>query len=192
MITLDELPETFSYSEARRHGLSDRRLYGLRDDGLIESLGRGLYRRTDAPAADIDLLEISRKAPRATLCLASALARHDLTDLIPAAIDIALPRGTRRPVVETPVTWHHFARETFDLGREEFRPDAGTSIGLYNAERCIVDAFRLRHREGPDLANQALRKWLSRQGAQPSALLSMARHFPHAEPALRTALEILL
>ncbi|KUL40718.1 hypothetical protein [Actinoplanes awajinensis] len=56
-------------------GLSDRQLYRLRDDGAIEAVGRGLFRRTDADLlADIDLLEIARRAPLATVCLTSALA----------------------------------------------------------------------------------------------------------------------
>lgn len=187
------LGETFTYTDARRHGLSDRKLYALRDQGSIEAIGRGLYRLADADLpADIDLLEVSWRAPRATLCLATALARHGLTDLIPASIDIALPRGTRQPSTQAPVTWHLFHRDTFQIGRDKLPLDARTSIGLYNPERSIIDAFRLRHREGSDLAYTALRRWLDLPGAAPRTLLAMARHFPQAAPSLRHALEILL
>ncbi|GIH72383.1 type IV toxin-antitoxin system AbiEi family antitoxin domain-containing protein [Sphaerimonospora thailandensis] len=189
---LAHLPATFTYSFARRQGLSNRRLYRLRDCQLIESLGRGLYRRCDAADVDIDLLEIAYRAPDATLCLTSALARHNLTDAIPASIDIALPRGQRRPRTQAPVAWHLFSPATFSIGRETLRLDAEISIGIYAAERCIIDAFRLRHREGSDLAHEALRRWLRLPGTQPAQLLRMARNFPHAEPALRTALEVLL
>jgi hypothetical protein len=34
------------------------------------------------------------------------------------------------------------------------------ALGLYNAPRTIVDAFRLRREVGPELANEALRRWL--------------------------------
>lgn len=190
---LDGLPETFSYSRARAHGLSDRRLYALRDGGLIEQLGRGLFLKADAVGdADPDLIEIAHRAPRATLCLTTALARHGLTDAIPARIDAALPRGHRHPATATPVSWHAFAADTFDIGREEFALTAQTSIGLYNPQRCIIDAFRLRHLEGPEPAIEALRRWLRRRGSQPAELLAMARAFPKAEPGLRSALEILL
>lgn len=187
------LPSTFSYSEARGRGVSERRLYALRDAGLLEVLGRGLYRRTDAPIeADTDLLEIAHRAAQSTLCLTTALARHGLSDAIPGSIDVALPRGHRRPRTQAPVTWHAFAAETFEIGRMELPLADGMGIGLYGAERCIVDAFRLRHREGPEVAHEALRRWLRRRGTQPAALLAMARSFPKAEPALRAALEILL
>lgn len=185
------LPASFSYRQARRCGLSDRRLYSLRDSGHIEQIGRGLYRLTEfAEQADLDLVEIAHRAPPATLCLTSGLARHGLTDEIPAAIDIALPRGRRRPRTRAPVAWHAFNQASFALGRTEMRLDRDTSIGLYLPERCIVDAFRLRHTEGSQLGVTALRRWL-RRGGSPAALLDLAKSFPHAEPSLRAALEIL-
>ncbi|NMO56052.1 hypothetical protein HH310_33340 [Actinoplanes sp. TBRC 11911] len=188
------LPVTFTYSDARRGGLTERQLYRLRDGGVIEVVGRGLFRRaeTDAGLADVDLLDIARRAPLATLCLTSALARHGLTDEIPATIDVALPRGTYRPRVAAPVTWHLFDRDTFEIGRTTVPIDEHASIGLYDAPRSIIDAARLRYREGSELVYGALKRWLGRRGSSPSDLLAMARHFPQAERTLREAMEILL
>lgn len=190
---LSDLPSAFTYTEARRRGVSDRRLYALRDAGVLEPIGRGLYRRADLPdGTDPDLIEIGRRASRATLCLTTALARHQLTDLIPPSIDVAVPRGHSRPRVQAPVIWHTFAPATFDIGREDVAVSDTVRIGLYDPQRCIIDAFRLRHWEGPEIAYEALRRWLRRRDAQPSQLLKVARSFPKAEPALRAALEILL
>ncbi|GAA2780178.1 type IV toxin-antitoxin system AbiEi family antitoxin domain-containing protein [Crossiella cryophila] len=186
------MPSPFTYTDARNQGMSDRRLYALRDSGAIESIGRGLFRWADDELTDPDLLEINSRAPEATLCLTAALARHGLTDQIPATIDIALPRGRRRPQVRAPVSWHLFAPGTFQIGRERLALDETNGIGIYNAERCILDAFRLRRWEGPELGNEALRRWLRRPGTQPSSLLRMAREFPRTETALRHALEVLL
>lgn len=189
---LRDLPSTFTYSQAMAAGISRWQLYRLRDQGSIEVVGRGLYRRHNAEAADLDLIEVARRAPLATLCLATALARHGLTDEIPSRIDVALPRGQHRPVTTAPVAWHWFDPVTFQVGRTTLPLDSETSIGLYNAERSIIDAVRLRHREGPDLAFAALRRWLRQRNASPSKLLVMARHFPKVERPLREALEILL
>lgn len=138
------------------------------------------------------LLEISARAPEATLCLRTALAHHDLTDDIPPVIDVALPRARRHPVINAPVRWHRFDPDTFDFGRETL--DIGElGIGLYDAERTICDAFRFRHLEGSEQAIEALKRWLRRRGSQPSALLAMAHRFgPRAEKPIRAALEILL
>ena len=187
------LPPIFSYSQARQAGLSQRRIYWLRDHGLIELLAHGTYRRSDLPiGGDPDLIEIAARVPRATLCLTSALARHDLTDAIPSEIDIALPRGTRRPPTAALVSWHLFAVDTFNIGRELLALSGAEQIGLYGSERSIIDAFRLRHTEGSELAHDALRRWLRRRDSSPADLMRMAQHFPKALPALRTALEILL
>jgi hypothetical protein len=191
--SLRRLPATFTYMQARRLGVSKRSLYQLRDAGLIEPMGGGLYRRADTgPTVDIDLVEIAHRAPQATLCLTSALARHGLTDEIPATIDIALPRGQHRPATAAPVKWHLFDPDTFEIGRAQLSLDDPTSVGLYGPERSIIDAMRLRHLEGPELAYTALRRWLGRRGSSPAELLAMAHRFPQAERALREALEILL
>lgn len=183
------LPTTFRYGEARSV-VNERRFRTLVARRLVVRINHGLYRKADA-SGDADLIDIAGKRPLATLCLRSALAHHDLTDDIPRELDVALPRGVRTADTNAPVAWHHFAVPTFDLGRESLALDDVTSIGLYNAERSIVDAYRLREDEGPELGNDALRRWL-RRGGQPSTLLRMSTHFRKGAPALRHALEVLL
>jgi len=186
------LPSTFTYAQARDAGLSKHALYRLRDEGRIEPLSRGLYRRTDRKAANLELLEIARRAPNATLCLTTALARHGLTDEIPQALDLALPRGTRTPVTGAPAQWHHFDRATFEVGRELLPLEGDTTIGLYGPERSIIDAFRTRGHGGRELAYESLKRWLKRRGSNPAKLLKLAGNFPRTVPAIRQALEVLL
>jgi hypothetical protein len=146
---------------------------------VVQPIGHGVYRRTDADGvADIDLLEIAHRAPRATLCLTTALARHGLTDEIPARIDVALPRSRRRPTTTAPVTWHTFDPHTFDLDRAELALDEHTTIGLYGPQRSIIDAIRLRHREGTELGYIALKRWLARPGSSPPNCSPRPTAFP--------------
>jgi hypothetical protein len=137
-------------------------------------------------------MEIAERVPQATLCLETALARHDLIDAIPSAIDIAIPRGETRPKLRAAHRLHQFDRTTFDIGRDTFDVSARRPIGIYSAERSLVDLVRLRHNEGSDLAWEALRRWLSRHGRDPGQLIVMARQFKDAEAPLRGALEVLL
>lgn len=189
---LDLLPAVFTYREAVEAGLSKRRLYALRDAGLIDPVARGIFRRLDSDELlDLDLAEISLRVPDATLCLTSALVRHDLTDQNPAAIDIAIPAGSHRPAVAAPVKWHRFARNTFDIGRTLLPIAGGVSMSIYSAERCIVDAFRLSWAEGDDLAYIALRRWLGRRDNKPSSLYVIARNFPNSLSKLLKAVQTL-
>ena len=73
---LAALPTAFTFAQARELGTPIRSLYALRDAGLIVALGRGLYSRADAEPADLTLLAAAVRAPRATLCLRSALVRQ--------------------------------------------------------------------------------------------------------------------
>jgi hypothetical protein len=186
---LAALPETFRFSDALGV-ITERQLRNLIAQGDIEAISRGLYRKAEA-VGDDDLLEITARSKTATLCLRSALARHNLIDDIPAEYDIAIPRGSWAPQTNAPVRWRHFDRDTFEIGRDLLTLDHDHSIGLYSAERSIIDAFRLRHLEGDDLANDALKRWL-RQGGQPSELLRLSRSFSRVASAIRKTLEILL
>ncbi|HEX4059797.1 MAG TPA: type IV toxin-antitoxin system AbiEi family antitoxin domain-containing protein [Streptosporangiaceae bacterium] len=193
MITIadSELPATFTSAEAERRGISRRSLERLQATGTVERIGHGLYRRADGEPVDHDLIEIAAKAHRPTLCLLSALARHELTDVIPAAHDIAVPRGVWQPVVSAPVHWHKFDPATFEIGRTEIQLDDTYALGLYDAPRSIVDAYRLRRDVGPDIANEALRRWL-RRGGKPADLMRLTRNFPAARSALLHAIQVLL
>lgn len=192
---LDLLPRgLFSLSDAAEHGVSHASLYRMRDAGLIERIGSGLYTAGTGMQADIDLLEASRKASLATICLTSALARHELIDEIPSRIDLALPRGKTPPQLSAPVAWHAFDKATFDVGRSTIPIEGadGVFIGIYSPERSIVDAFRLRGSAGYETGIEALRNWLKRPGSQPARLMEIALLVPRSKGPLRQALEVLL
>jgi len=186
------LGDTFTYGEAKKAGVSDERLYRLRDTGALIPLGGGVYRWADAPLANPDMIEIAERVHRATLCLETALAHHGLVDSIPTLVDIAIPRGSTRPALKTPCRLHQFQQGTFELGRHALEVGARRPVGIYSAERSLVDIVRLRHLEGNDVAWEALRRWLNRPGRSPAQLIELARKFFGAEPALRRALEVLL
>ena len=126
-----DLPSVFTYSKARAAGISAERLYAYRNEGLVDQIGRGLYRWADAPELDQDLLEVAYRVPRATLCLSTALARHGLTDAIPDRIDIAISRGRRVPALRRVIAVHVFASKTFDIGRDEIDVGDGISSMLF-------------------------------------------------------------
>ena len=189
---MGRLGDVFTAGEAFEAGVSRRALYALRDSGDLEALGGGLYRRADAPPADLDLIEIAERTPMATLCLETALARHDLLDVIPAATAVAIIRGSTRPRLRAAHRLHHFDPTTFDIGRDTIDVGARVPLGLYSAERSLIDMIRLRHHQGSDQAWEALRRWLARPRRNTGQLVEMARNFRGAEAALRAAMEILL
>jgi predicted transcriptional regulator of viral defense system len=162
--------------------------------GDVERIAPGTYVRTGQVDDDTaTLASITLRKPVATICLLSALDRHDLTDAIPSRIDIAVPRGSRALTARhSRITWHQFDARTFSIGREQAEIVDGIFIGVYGAQRAIIDAFRIRHLIGGDTANEALKRWLRRPGSHPAELLKMAANFPKALPQLRNSLAVLL
>lgn len=188
-----DLAPAFTLENAREAGLRKDQIYALLEQGAIERVGRGVYVRPDVIEPSLMSLAAATAVRKdATLCLTSALVRHDLSDAIPFSSDIALPRGTRHPSGLMNVSWHSFDPTTFPIGRGYVEATGGLAVAIYSAERTIVDCFRLMHQEGSDVAYEALRRWLRRRGNTPTTLLKVAASFPKAQPRIRQALEVLL
>jgi hypothetical protein len=139
-----------------------------------------------------DLVDVAHRVPDATLSLVAALARLGLTDRIRPPSMSRSPVADAHPRLTGPVSRHHFARETFSLGRESLLVGPDERIGIDNPERCVIDSFRLRHGEGASVAVEALRAWLRCRGSRPAALMVMAKGFPQASAPLRKTLEVVL
>ncbi|KUN64523.1 hypothetical protein AQJ46_29200 [Streptomyces canus] len=181
-------------STARQVLLSSRDLASLVAKGEIDELSRGVYRRADAPeTAHADLLAVCARAPRAVVCDESALALHELIDDIPAAVHIAVPRGTRRPTISYPPTVvAQYAPTTFTLGVERFEAAPGETIPMYNTPRSVVDAMRHRSRIGETLALSALGPYLRRSGRDGVSQLPYVTRELGALSVIRPSVEAVL
>jgi predicted transcriptional regulator of viral defense system len=173
---IKELPPTFTTETALAERISPRDLYAARDSGEILELSRGVFRHADAPPASYpDLLAVAYRSPVAIVCLLSAAAVHDLTDQIPPAVQIAVPRSTHPPRIAFPPTAViRFEPSSFELGLTHVAAAPGESVRIYNPARTVVDLMRLRHRIGEPIALMALNRYLRRRDARPSELLKVA------------------
>ena len=179
-------------SEALRLGIHPRTLYALRDTGVLEQLGRGLYRLAELPPlSNPDLVIVALKIPKAVVCLVSALAFHELTTQIPQAVDIALPSGTTRTRVDHPplrIFW--FSGLAWSEGVETHSLD-DVQVRIYAPEKCVVDSFKFRRKLGLDIALEALRAYRHRHDFDVDKLLHHAR-ICRVEQVMTPYLEALL
>jgi predicted transcriptional regulator of viral defense system len=156
-------------------GIHPRDLYAARDEGVLVEVERGLHRLADLPPVDEDLLAVTMRMPRGVLCAVTALDVHGLTDEIPRAVHVALPRGVhparlRHPPLE--VYW--LSERSFGVGVEE-REVNGVRVRVTTPARSVADAFRFRSRVGHDVAIDALRRALRERAATPGEIDAMAR-----------------
>lgn len=186
------LPESFTTGQAAAAGLASTSLYRLRDRGEVAELSRGVWRWADAaPTPYESLLAVTLRAPHGTVCLISALALHELTDELPSAVDLAVARGATRPQVSyPPVALHVFEPDTFELRREQVEVAPGEQVPVYDPARSVVDALRLRHQVGADIAYGALRRLLGRRRGAAREVLEVSRILDCEGPT-RGALEVL-
>jgi predicted transcriptional regulator of viral defense system len=183
----------FRVSEAVEVGVSRTTLHRLRQSGELTAAGRGVLQ---LPGAGMGMLSslavVSARVPRGTICLNSALAYWDLTDEVPEQVHIAVPRGAHRPeIAQPPTKVHVFDAATYELGRQQARSDADEPFWIYSPERSVVDAMRMAHWVGRDVALHALRRYVGRRGSSPARLAELARELGGAsrlQPALETLL----
>lgn len=187
----DALPPTFTARTARDLGVHPRQLYAWRDAGEITELSRGVFRRADAPPASYpDLLAVAYRVPRAIVCCLSAAAVHDLTDELPASVQVAVSSGSHPPQIGyPPATVLRFEAQTFELGLSAVEAAPGEPVRVYDAARTVTDLMRLRHRFGDPVAHAALNRYLAQPGSRPALLLAYARSLRAFGP-VRTAVDI--
>ena len=115
--------------------------------GLLEKIGRGLYRLPDSQWSEHEsLLTVATKVPQAVFCLLTALQFHELTTQLPRQVWIAMPRGSHTPRFDyPPIKMVQFTGDAYTAGIEEFERD-GVKLRVYGVAKTVVDCFKHRNK----------------------------------------------
>ena len=139
--------------------------------GLLDRVGRGLYRVPDHPGSENEsLAAVATKVPQAVFCLLTALQFHELTTQLPRQIWIAMPRGSHVPRIDyPPIRMVQMTGDIYTAGIEEHLRD-GVTLRVYGAAKTVVDCFKHRNKIGLDVALEALHDGWSRRKVTADAL----------------------
>ncbi|MEI6547023.1 MAG: type IV toxin-antitoxin system AbiEi family antitoxin domain-containing protein [Burkholderiales bacterium] len=134
--------------------------------GLLERVGRGLYRLPDSQGSEHEsLVTVATKMPQAVFCLLTALQFHELTTQLPRQIWIAMPRGSHPPRFDyPPIKMVQFTGEAYTAGVEEIERD-GIKLRVYGVAKTVADCFKHRNKIGLDVALEALKDARARNKA---------------------------
>ena len=147
----------------------------LVERGQLIRRSRGVYTVPDhEPTRHTDLAEVCARAPRATVCLISALDFHELTTQIPHAVWIMIDRSGRRPKIERPPIHIVYASGEMRNAGVERHEVEGITVAMTNPAKTVADCFKYRDHVGQDLAIEALRDCLRQRKATPSEIYEMA------------------
>lgn len=150
-------------------GIPSTYLRRLCDRGILERIGRGLYRLADFPATEQHSLAlVAKRVPHGTICLLSALQLHGLTTETPHTVWLMIDRHARRPRLDQPhLEVIRASGPALDYG-VEIRQVEGVEVRVTSAAKTIADCFRYRRHVGLEVAVEALREYLRKDtGATP-------------------------
>ena len=83
-------------------GVTPATIARMVENGDLERLGRGLYRRADSEGSEHQsLIEAAKSAPKGVVCLLSALRFHGLTTELPHAVWLLIGGKDRAPKAVT-------------------------------------------------------------------------------------------
>jgi predicted transcriptional regulator of viral defense system len=163
-------------SEAGALGIHRQTLSRMLKQGVLERPARGLYvlAGQETLHGDLDLIRVTRKVPKAVICLISALSFHGLTTQIPYAVYVALPKGGWKPTLKNPrleIIW--LTEEIYQTGIETHSIE-GIEIAVYCLEKTIADCFKFRSKIGEDVAIEALTAYFQRDSRDIGRLVEYA------------------
>ncbi len=172
-------------------GISHRRLMGLVAEGLVDSLGNGLYRLSEVEATEVETIAMVAAAiPNAVMCLLTALRYHEIGTQSPHEIWIALDRKARkpaRPPSRVRIVRFSGAMLTYGVARQSA---LGVQFRITSPARTVVDCFRYRNKLGLDIALEALHDVLRSRAATVDEIIRAAE-VCRAQTVMRSYLEAL-
>lgn len=166
----------FRSADATRLGIPRPYLLRWLKQGVLERVGRGVYRLVEVePTERATLAEVGSRVPRAVVCLLSALQFHDLTTESPAAVWLMIEGHSRTPKVD-------FVRtEVVRASGESFRHGImahaveGVRLQVTSPAKTVADCFRYRRHVGLAVALDALRDYMRRVHARSGPQYSVRR-----------------
>jgi predicted transcriptional regulator of viral defense system len=162
--------------ELRDAGVAATTISRAVEAGLVLRIGRGLYQLPDTePAPHAALIEVAKRAPKSVICLASALAFHEVTDLLPRKVWIAVGPKEWSPKIDYPSIRVVRLREPYLSSGVERHIVGGVELKVYSLIKTIADAFRLPKLVDRAAAISALKTALRDRKATPGEFAAAAR-----------------
>jgi len=141
------------------YGIPRRYLSRLYQQGLLIRSARGIYTAINADLSEQQsIVEVSKRIPKGTICLLSALTVHHMTTQLPCEVWIAIDYKARRPQIkDLPVRIVRFSGDALKCGIEH-RVIDGVTVPVYHPGKTVADCFKYRNKIGLDVAMEALKE----------------------------------
>lgn len=127
-------------------GFSNRQIAVLTEEGYLEKICHGFFwlnGRGDKKPIDYKCIEVCLSAPRAAICMESALYYQGRMKVEPEYLSVATIRTNRSLLkMRFPVNRHYFSENNFEIGLKKKKTEFGC-YSIYDIERSLCDIIRL-------------------------------------------------
>jgi predicted transcriptional regulator of viral defense system len=124
---------------------------------------------------NLGLALVAAAAPKAVICLLSALQFHGVGRQSPREVWIAVHKDGSKPRLDyPPIRMAVFSGVAFTFGVERHVID-GVPVKIYSAAKTVADCFKFRNKIGLDVALEALRDGLRAKRLNRESLWAAAK-----------------
>jgi predicted transcriptional regulator of viral defense system len=165
LLTLLARRRTITRQDVIDTGVHTQVLTRLVRAGELERIARGRYRHPEAPITEHHgLALVAAAAPKAVICLVSALSFHGIGTQLPWQVWIAIDRRARAPTLSyPPLRVFRFSGNALSEGITEQQIE-GETVHVYSVAKTLADLFKYRNKIGLDVCLEALREiWRERR-----------------------------
>ncbi|MFC4236344.1 type IV toxin-antitoxin system AbiEi family antitoxin domain-containing protein [Thalassospira xianhensis] len=145
-------------------GLGSREIDRLVSREVLEKVGHGAYRLSDAeaPSTWLSFAVLAVRHPEAIICLDSAAAYYGFTTANPINVHAAFPYNSSIPSSRSPsVQGVRWQEKSMTLGIETVTV-ANTPVKITSKARTVVDLLRAAERSGDkELALEVLKSYVN-------------------------------
>ena len=141
----------YNYKEIKEKYKNNYKIEKAIKKGEIYKIEKNVYSDTK----NVNYLElISKKYPNAIFTMDSAFYFHNLTDVIPSKINLAIERNSSR-IKDEKINQVLIIKKLFEIGKMQMTVE-GATINVYDKERMLIDLARNKNQIGYDLYKEII------------------------------------
>lgn len=178
--------------ELLQHGLTNRQIGQLQEEGYLEKIVNGLFWLAKAnreKPKDYKLIEICLVNDNAVICAESACYVHGLIDIEPEKVSLATRRSDRHKMDMPFETLRHYYADAYFYNNMITVETAYGDYQIYDLERSVSDCIRFKDEIQPELYRQIVESYQKKKSEeQMNRMLAYAKRM-RFEKQMRDALE---
>lgn len=157
----------------KENGIETWYITNMVKKGILERISRGIYISNDGVYDERFVFQYNNT--KAIYSYSNALYLHDLTDYIPAQLEVTVYQGYNTHRFNGNISTHYVKKAIYKLGIMECHSVFGNKIKTYDKERTLCDLLTNRRNMESEIFKMAFQKYFNRPDKNISKLMKYAK-----------------